>query len=58
MTDDPGFAGLDCFMIRKNLKTSNIKMLFLNGNKHWQSLTNKQTGEFLAPNALRENLVD
>ena len=29
-------------------------MLFLDGNKHWQSLTNKQTGEFLAPKALRE----
>ena len=58
MIGDSGFEDLDCFMIRKNLKTSNIKMLFLNGNKHWQSLTNKQTGEFLAPNALRENLVD
>ena len=29
-------------------------MLFLDGNKHWQFFTNKQTGEFLAPKALRE----
>ena len=29
-------------------------MLFLDGNKHWQSLTNKRTGEFLAAKTLRE----
>ena len=29
-------------------------MLFLDGDKHWQSLTNKRTGEFLAPKTLRE----
>ena len=29
-------------------------MLFLDGYKHWQSLTNKQTGEFLVPKTLRE----
>ena len=29
-------------------------MLFLDGNKHWQSLTNKRTGEFLAPKTLRK----
>ena len=29
-------------------------MLFLNVDKHWQSLTNKRTGEFLAAKALRE----
>ena len=29
-------------------------MLFLDGNKHWQSLTNKRTGEFLVPRTLRE----
>ena len=29
-------------------------MLFLGGNKHWQSLTNKRTGEFLAAKTLRE----
>ena len=29
-------------------------MLFLDGDKHWQSLTNKRTGEFLATKTLRE----
>ena len=29
-------------------------MPFFNGNKHWQSLTNEWTGEFLAPKTLRE----
>ena len=29
-------------------------MLFLDGNKHLQSLTNKRTGEFSAPKTLRE----
>ena len=29
-------------------------MLFLDGNKHWQSLTNKRTGEILAAKTLRE----
>ena len=29
-------------------------MFFLDGNKDWQSLTNKRTGEFLAPKTLRE----
>ena len=29
-------------------------MLFLDGNKHLQSLTNKRTGEFLAAKTLRE----
>ena len=29
-------------------------MLFLDGNKQWQSLTNKRTGKFLAPKTLRE----
>ena len=29
-------------------------MLFLDGNKHWQSLTNKRTGKFLAAKILRE----
>ena len=29
-------------------------MLFLDGNKHWQSLTNKRIGEFLATKTLRE----
>ena len=29
-------------------------MLFLDGNKHWQSLTNKRTGEFLVAKILKE----
>ena len=29
-------------------------MLFLDGNNHWQSLTNKRIGEFLTPKTLRE----
>ena len=47
-------ADLDRFTIRKNLKTGNIELLFLDGNKHWQSLTNKRTSAFLAPKILRE----
>ena len=46
VTGDPGLADLDQFRIRKNLKTSNIELIFLDGDKHWQSLTNKRTGEF------------
>ena len=45
---------LDQFTIKNNLKTGNIELLFLDGNKHWQSLNNKRTGEFLAPKTLRE----
>ena len=41
VTDDPDLADLDQLMIRKNLKTGNIELLFLDGNKRWQSLTNK-----------------
>ena len=51
---DPGLADLDRFMIRK---TGNIELLFLVGNKHWQSLTNKRTAEFLAPKTLRAKFV-
>ena len=29
-------------------------MLFLDGNKNWQSLTDKRTGEFLAAKTLKE----
>ena len=53
MTGDPGLAGLDRFLILKNSKTSNIELLFLDGNKQEQSLIYKQTGEFLTPKALR-----
>ena len=37
-------------MIKKinNSKTGNTELLILDGNDHWQSLTNKRTGEFLA----------
>ena len=41
-------------MIKKELKTGNIELLFFDGNKQWQSLTNERTGEFLAPTALRK----
>ena len=54
VTGDPGLADLDRFTIKKNSKTGNIELLFLDGNKHWQSLTNKWTGEFLAPKTLGE----
>ena len=54
MTGDPSLADLKQFMIKKNSKKGNIELLFLDGNKHWQSLNNKETGEFLAPNLLRE----
>ena len=56
MTGDPGLADLDQFMIKKNLMTGNTDLLFLDGNKHWHSLTNKRTGEFLAAKTLREKL--
>ena len=54
LTGDPGLADLERFMIKKNSKTGNTELLFLDGNKHWQSLNNKRTGEFLAPKTLRE----
>ena len=41
-------------MIKNFLKKFNTDLLFLDGNKHWQSLTNKRTGEFLASKTLRE----
>ena len=54
VTGDPGLADLDRFTIKKNSKTCNIELLFFDGNNQWQSLTNKRTGEFLAPKTLRE----
>ena len=54
MTGDPGLADIDRFMIKKISKTGNTDLLFLDGNKHWQYLTNKRTGEFLAAKTLRE----
>ena len=47
LTGDPGLADMDQFMIKKK-KTGNTDLLFLDGDNHWQSLTNKRTGEFLA----------
>ena len=41
VTGDPGLADLERFMVKTNLKTGNIELLFLDGNKHWQSLNNK-----------------
>ena len=54
MTADPSLADMDRFMIKKNSKLGNIELLFLDGNKHLQSLNNKRTGEFLVPKSLRE----
>ena len=43
-------------MIKKNSKTGKTDLLLLDGGKHWQSLTNKCTGEFLATKTLREKI--
>ena len=44
----------DRFMIKKNTKTGNTDLLFLDGNNQWQSFINKRTGEFLSAKTLRE----
>ena len=54
MTGDPGLADIDRFMIEKNSKTGNTDLLFLDGDKHCQSVTNKRTGLVLAVKTLRE----
>ena len=54
VTGNPGLADLNRFMIKKNSKTGNIELLFLDGNNQWQSLTNKQIGEFLGAKTLRD----
>ena len=54
MTGDPCLADIDRFMIKKISKTGNTNLLFLDGNKDWQSLTNKRTCEFLTGKTLRE----
>ena len=54
VTGDPGLADINQFMIKKISKTGNTDLLFLDGNKHWQSLTNNRTGTFLAAKTLRE----
>ena len=43
---DSGLADIDRFTIKKNSRTGNTDLLFLDSNKNWQSLTNKRTGEF------------
>ena len=54
MTGDPGLADRDHFVIKKISKTGDTDLLFLDGNKHGQSLTNKRTAMFLAAKTLRE----
>ena len=54
MTGDPGLADLCQFIIKRDSKPGNIELLFLDGNKHWQSFTNERTGEFLASKTSRE----
>ena len=58
VTRDPGLADIDRFMIKKISKTGNTDLIFLDQDKHWQSLTNKRTGEFLVAEAIRIDLVD
>ena len=54
VTGDPGLADIDRFVIKKNTKTGNTELLFLDVNNQLQSLTNKRTGEFLSAKTLRE----
>ena len=35
VTGDPGLADLDQFTIKKNSKTGNIELIFLDGNNQW-----------------------
>ena len=53
VTDNPGLADVDGFMIKEMSETGNTDLLFLDRDKHWQSFTNKRTGEFLAAKTLR-----
>ena len=54
MTGNLDLIDIDRFIIKKNTKTGNTDLLFLDGNNQWQSLTNKRTGELLAAKTLRE----
>ena len=54
VTGNLDLIDIDRFIIKKNTKTGNTDLLFLDGNNQWQSLTNKRTGEFLAAKTLRE----
>ena len=56
VTGDPGLADIDRFIIKKNTKTGNTDLLFLNGNNQRHSLTNKRTSEFLSTKTLREKI--
>ena len=53
---DPGLANLDRFNMKKNSKTGNTELLFLDADRYWQSLTNKSNGELLAAKTLTEKL--
>ena len=50
---NPDLIDLDQFMI-KNSNTASTELLFLDGNNHWQSLTNKRNRGFLSAKILRE----
>ena len=57
VTRDPGLADITRFMTKKKKKkskTGNTDLIFLDGDKHCQSLSNKRTSDFLAPKTLRE----
>ena len=41
VTGDPGLAGIDQYMIKKDSEMGNTDLLFLDGNNQWHSLTNK-----------------
>ena len=56
MTGDPGLADIDRFMIKKNSKAGNTDLLFLDGNKLWESLTNKRTGEFFSGKDIKRKI--
>ena len=53
VTGDPELTDIDRFIIKKNIKTGNTYLLFLDGNNQWQSLTNERTVEFLSTKTLR-----
>ena len=50
--------GYEGVLIKKNSKIGNTELLFLDGNKLWQSLNNKRTGQFLEPKSLRGKFAD
>ena len=59
VTGNPGLADMDQFIIKKKqTKTGNTDLLFLDGKNQWQSVTNKRTGEFLSAKTIKKNWVD